>query len=92
MYLGLVLFTDILCHKAGTNLVPSPFLFLHPSSLYGLASFKIQELDCRGIAVKLLLFMTLTLGRGNCLASFPATLPLRKEAPVDIEYEAERVP
>jgi hypothetical protein len=45
-----------------------------------------------GLMVKLLLFMTLTLGGGHYLASFPVTLLLRKGAPVDIEYEAGRVP
>ena len=44
MYLGLVFFTDILCHKIGTSIIPWPpfsFVFLHlPPSL------KIFELDC----------------------------------------------
>ena len=46
MYLGLVFFTDITCHKTGASLKPWASLFLLLSPLPPPASFNIQELDC----------------------------------------------
>jgi hypothetical protein len=46
MYLGLVLFTDICCHKVATIFIPCPSLSLRLSSLPHPTSFKIRELHC----------------------------------------------
>jgi hypothetical protein len=44
--LGLLFFTDIFCHKTGTNLIPCTSLFLPISPLPQLSSFKTGELAC----------------------------------------------
>ena len=46
MYLGLVFFTDIWCHKTGTSLIPCASLFLRPSPLPDPTSLKTRKLDC----------------------------------------------
>ena len=46
LYVGLVFFADISCHKRGSSLIPCASLFLHLSPRSHPTSFKIQELDC----------------------------------------------
>ena len=45
MYLGLVFFTAILCHKTSNSLIPSPFFVLRLSPLHHPTSFKMRNLD-----------------------------------------------
>jgi len=46
MYLGLVFFNDISCHKTGTGLIPCATLFFRISPLPRLWIDNIRELDC----------------------------------------------
>lgn len=50
MYLGLVVLTDISCHKTRTSLISCAFLVLRLSPLPNLASCKIRKPGCTMVA------------------------------------------